>query len=410
MKYFKLIPKIFLAALLLYILSININLYHQPTFKSYEGQKLNKGVIRQLAHLKKELHGGAASEMQKLYPEGFVFLNALYALSWADVADKLPFGHSIHQEAIQEINWVLKELDSPKGKAPFNQNLNPAYGIYYRGWSNYVLGRKLKSLPPAKRIPADVALFRKNSTEIIQAQAKLKTPYLESYPFQSWPADMLVGMASVANFEKLYPGTFDQGIKSWLTKVKGKTDHLGLLPHFCDSGTGETITPSKGSSQSLTLVFLNEIDPAFAEMQFQIYKKNFWDSRLGLSGIREFPHGKQGSGDIDSGPVIWGIGGAASIVGQRTMALYGEDAIAADLRNSLEAFGFGKSLFGKKNYLFGVLPMADAFIAWSNAVEVKPDQQLKSEGRIRWQVHLFSLVIFGLVGFWRYRRRRKIVK
>lgn len=48
MKLLKFIPKILLAALLLYILSININLYHQPTFKSYEGEKLNKGVIPQV--------------------------------------------------------------------------------------------------------------------------------------------------------------------------------------------------------------------------------------------------------------------------------------------------------------------------------------------------------------------------
>jgi hypothetical protein len=126
-----------------------------------------------------------------------------------------------------------------------------------------------------------------------------------------------------------------------------------------------------------------------------------------MAGIREFPHGKSGSGDIDSGPVIWGIGGAASIVGQRTMALYGEEAIAAELRNSIEAFGFGKSIGSKKNYLLGVLPMADAFIAWSNAVEVTPDRRLDFDGRVKWGMHLISMILFAGLGIWWLSKRRK---
>jgi len=58
MRFIKSIPKIILAAFLLYLLLININLYHQPRYQDYDGYPLNKGVVQQLIHLKRQLHGG----------------------------------------------------------------------------------------------------------------------------------------------------------------------------------------------------------------------------------------------------------------------------------------------------------------------------------------------------------------
>ena len=55
-----------------------------------------------------------------------------------------------------------------------------------------------------------------------------------------------------------------------------------------------------------------------------LYKEHFLDYRLGLPGIREYRKGVEGNGSVDSGPVIWDIGGSASIVGVRTLGLYGE--------------------------------------------------------------------------------------
>jgi hypothetical protein len=144
------------------------------------------------------------------------------------------------------------------------------------------------------------------------------------------------------------------------------------------------------------LCLLPEIDSMFAEEQFVLYEQYFVTARLGLPGIREYPAGIDGNGDIDSGPVIWGIGGAASVVGQRAAAANGREDLYVGLRNSLEAFGAAYPLFGKKKYLFGQLPMADAFIAWGNAVEKVP-----ANGRYPkpWGIHLVSLLLLLLFGW-----------
>jgi len=122
----------------------------------------------------------------------------------------------------------------------------------------------------------------------------------------------------------------------------------------------------------------------------------FSDNRFGLSGIRQYPSGIKGGGDIDSGPIIFGIGGAASIVGQRVYAQQNDWATYEGLRNSIESFGFGLTINKKKRYIFGQLPMADAFICWSNAIEKTSDQvKVTTNWRIRF--HLYSAFVLAVL-------------
>lgn len=406
---FRIIPRyttaLLLCLLLLGILLFNIRLYYQPSYNSLHH---NQNLLHQLEHLKEELHNGAADDMQRLYPEGYVFLTSLYGLTWIEVAEWLSADEALFYEANIEINWVLAELASPQAKRPFHEFIAPSYGIFYRGWSNYVLGRKIKALRVQACDSAEVQRFRDNCAEIVAALRASKSPFLESYADMSWPADMTVGMASVAIHEELFPNTYQADIQSWLTQIAALTDTLGLIPHASDPVTGAALEPARGSSQSLILSFLYEIDSAYAKPHFERYKEVFLNRRLGLPGIREYPRGYQGEQDIDSGPVIWGIGGAASIVGQRTMTLYGERQTAIGLRNSIESFGVGKTSAGKKAYLFGALAMADAFIAWSNSTEAHSSERLGGPAQVWWFIHLLSLVLMALGGWavWRLLKKK----
>lgn len=146
------------------------------------------------------------------------------------------------------------------------------------------------------------------------------------------------------------------------------------------------------------LSFLVDIDSVFSKTQYEIYKSLFLDSRFGLPGIREYPKGNLGAGDVDSGPVLLGIGGAPSIVGQRTAGKHVDWQLYTGLRNSVEAFGCPYTTGSEKRFIFGQLPMADAFIAWSNSVEsVKIAEGSRTE--VRWIFHLLSLVIVGVIGY-----------
>lgn len=408
MKFIKRSFAFLIALFLVGILLFNVQLYYTPSFISYGPKGINQDLLFQLRHLKDELHHGAANDMQSVYPEGFVFLNALYGLSWMEIADASQEKNALSQEAYEEIDWVLSELNSRQAHKPFDPFLNPPYGIFYKGWYNYILGRKINSLPEAERDSVDLTEFRQNCEVILQSLSKHSGPYLESYKGACWPADMFVAMASVALYNQLDMGVYQTQIEAWLEKVESLTDKHGLVPHSCNCATGKAKEAARGSSQSLIQVFLREIDPIYAQEKFNIYKELFVEKRLGLPGIREYPKGSSGNGDIDSGPVIWGIGGAASIVGQRAMALHGESTLAIGLRNSIEAFGLGNSSGKKKKYLFGALPIADAFIAWSNSTEAQKVDVLTTEDNWRKSTQflsLFLLILGGLGLFFILRKK-----
>jgi hypothetical protein len=394
-KFLKRCCQLFLFSIVGVLFFFNVGFYYSPDFEASASGEWNEDVYHQLIHLKQEMHTGAARDMQKLFPEGDLFMNALYGLAWTDLQ------HKPGDEASEEIDWALAEMGSEKGRRIFSKNLPLAYGVFYRGWTNYLTGRRLEANPVSlDSRDVNLANFRLNCHDIAQAYRKAKKPYLQSFPDGTWPADNMLAIASLASYNRYFDTLrYQPIIEDWLVKVKTQLDPTtGLIPHI----VYEDRPPqgARGSSQSLILSLLPEIDSVFAAEQYALYQKHFVDSRLGLPGIREYPKGIDGGGDIDSGPVIWGIGGAASVVGQRAAYVNGDFKLYKGLRNSIETFGVGFTWSGKKRYVFGQLPIADAFIAWSNSVE---KESVHTPTTVPWLVHLVSALILALIGWVAYK-------
>lgn len=396
-----------LSGILVLLFLFNLNLYYQPAFVSLDQEKINQDLLFQLNHLESEMHTGAAVEMQRLYPEGYVFLNALYGLSWIEVLEKVPVQSDLAQRAQKEVEWAITELRSDKGKAPFRGLASPINGVFYLGWTNYVAIRYLKALPEDQRDTLGLQTVYEELEHLRESKEKSKTLYLPSYKDACWPADNIVAMAAMSQYESLYPHSFESTINNWLKEIKRHEDSLGLISHSWICRQNRFIEASRGSSQSLILNFLQEVDSVYAREKFDIYKEAFIDYRFGLPGIREYPSGVSGRGDIDSGPVILSIGGAASIVGRRTMQIYGEYEIAKGLRNSIETFGMSREREEQKSYLFGQLIMADAFITWSNSLEVLQADLMPEETNWRKWTHFYSFLVSLFFGYLIFRLLRK---
>jgi hypothetical protein len=395
-----------------WLLYLNCKLFHQPDFSTDVKFEINSDLLHQLRFLKTEIHNGAADEMQNDYPEGFLFMNELYGLSWCEVAKEIDPSMDLYKEAHTEIQFAFSEVNSEKGKKVFSKYLPVPYGIFYAGWNNYLLGKKLSIEKSTERDTAELSQFNRQCNEIATVLNNPNTPYPESYEYAAWPSDAMVAVASLALERKIEKPKHADDIAHWINRIKTKLDTNGLIPHSVAYWDGKPEKFAEGNSQCLMLNFLHEIDSVFARQQFQIFKSKFLTTRLGLPAIRQDPEGAEGSGDVDSGPVIFGIGGAASIIGMRTMAIYGDQKTAIGLRNSVDAFGFASTSDGKKKYLFGKFPIADAFIAWSNSAEISKNKSLFTNENWRWKFQLYSfLILLGLVFIfmktWRINFRRK---
>jgi hypothetical protein len=380
------------------LVSINYSLHYSPSFS----HKINEDELAQFAFLSHELRLNSAGEkMQNLFPEGFLFINELYGLSNAEFAINSGISpqSELGKKMEKDINWAIVEVDSEAGKVNFMDDLPLENGAFYKGWQSYLIGKQLQ-FTNKKDAPL-TALFLANCEAISQAISRTDKPYLESYKGAAWPADNVVCLAALSLHDRLFVPKYQAVIANWLGRIKVNLHkETGLIPHSFSliSNKGMEV---RGSSLSLMLSFLPQIDPIFSQNQYQIYKNLFVQNKLGLPAVREYQIGITGGGDVDSGPVIWDVGGSASIVGIRAAAENGDFELAKSLRNSIEAFAFSTNYGGKKQYLFGQLPVIDGFMAWSNA-SINAANEPKNWGG-SWTFFLLSLLFSVPFCWWIYR-------
>ncbi|MEZ4471590.1 MAG: hypothetical protein R3F60_12465 [bacterium] len=228
-----------------------------------------------------------------------------------------------------------------------------------------------------------------------------------SYPGQAWPADAVVAAASLRLHDTLLPPRHGATLQRWLAAVDAARDAYGLIPHSAHSRHGGT--PARGSSQALILRFLYEIDPDRALADYRLFRRRHVTTVALLPAIREYALGMEGRADVDSGPLIGGASAPAMVVGMGTAQLFSDRALVDPLLHTLEFVGFPLP-FGGKRYAFGMLPVGDAFLAWSKTatpwtrpVHREGWPEVVSAGyRLPW--HALLVLLLGLVWLGPVRR------
>ncbi|MFF0340085.1 hypothetical protein [Kribbella sp. NPDC004875] len=359
-----------------------------------------RSVVKQLTFLRAEIESGADRTAQKQFPEGYFFLNVLYGLSWVQVGVDDPARSA---DATAEVRWALDRLDSADGTAPFDRSLKPEYGVFYAGWTNWLRGGLIAL---GQSTAAERDAFTSKSVAIATAFRTANTPYLAAYPGQAWPVDSVVAIASLRQYDALVAPRFGQIARNWVTTVKTKLDpETGLLPHQ----VVPQVSGARGSSQAMIQRFLVEVDPAFARAQYEIFK----DKLVTGLGVREYPKGRGGQGDVDSGPLVFGVSLSATVVAMGAARVH-HDPLADRLSRTGELVGLPFTGLTTKRYLFGAVPIGDAFLAWSTSARplVATDQpELGGSGwwRLPWLVVLWLpvLILWSVLRFRHRGRRRK---
>jgi hypothetical protein len=363
------------------------------------------GVRLQLAFLRERLEGGADVEAQALFPEGYLFLNVLYGLAWVELGRR-----GVEPDrAADEAAWALSRAESPAGRAPFQESAIPPYGVFYAGWTNWLRG----GLLTLRDDPAGRARLEADSQTLAAAFDASPSPFLTAYPGQAWPCDSTVAIASLRLTDTVTGTTrFAPTVDRWVTRARGLLDPAtGLLPHYVDPSTGALVDGSRGTSQAIIQRFLVDVDPVFAREQYLRFRETFLDRPLGLvPAIREYPHGVAGAGDVDSGPLILGISLSTTVVALGAAQAQSDHALAGALANVGEFAGVPLTTFRTKRYALGLVPIGDAFLAWSKTARpwttpaLSPPDAAIGGG---WRVPLLLLLILiGLAPWLPMIRRR----
>jgi hypothetical protein len=318
-------------------------------------------AIAQLRFLEKALPDGEAERMQSLFPEGYVFSWALYGLASAQVARGLPPSDERRARALREAWTAVAHVGSDQAKRSFVMGMEPEYGAFYSSWSLYLRSSVLRASGWQGRLPFDLKEFGQDCDRFAAALWRAESPYLPSYPGAVWPADTGPGVAALAIADSIFGGRYRPIIARWVEAVRRRVDpDHGAIPHAANGGP-------RGESLALLSFILVEVDSSLARQQYDVLRENFVSYTWGVPGVREYPHGEDGPGDIDSGPIVLGFSGPATVVGAGAAIANGDDDLATALLATVEVAGLPIEIAGRRRYAGGYLPVGDAFLAWARS-------------------------------------------
>lgn len=161
----------------------------------------------------------------------------------------------------------------------------------------------------ALQAPLDAAL-------LAAVQARGGAP-IDAYPGMRWGFDTVPVLLALRlrDREVGLPGA-EQAIQAHLRWMDTHVDSItGLPPAQLDFDSGAMVEGPRGCDLSLRVALLAQRDRARGEKMYKAYTQHFSVSSLGISGFGEWPDGKSGTADPDSGPVLMGLGMAATGLG-----------------------------------------------------------------------------------------------
>ncbi len=317
--------------------------------------------LRAQAHfLSAAVDDGAAQRMQGLFPEGYLFTVVLTGLAVAASSDD-----ATRDDDLVRMRELLALADSADGTAPFDPAADPPYGVFHAGWT-LLLRTEVARLSGSGD---DLGELRRRWDGLRAAVDRSRSGLLEAYPGQSWPVDTVVAVAALERARQVLGGPApDLVTQRWLGRVDALRDPAtGLLPHRT-TPDGTVLQGPRASSQSLVQLFWPDIDPGGAAEQWRSYVDTFVVRRaVAAVGVREYPQGVSGNGDVDSGPLVLGMSASATVLSLGGARRAGDRDLAADLDREAELAGLPLQVFDQRRYLGGALPVGDAFLAFARA-------------------------------------------
>lgn len=138
--------------------------------------------------------------------------------------------------------------------------------------------------------------------------------FVESFPGATFPVDNLAGVGALALHARATGTPHTRALDRALagTRRFGVDPKTGLLVQVLDAQTGAARDAPRGSGTALGAYFLSFADPALARALAEAARRELYGTFLGFGALDEYPSGRRGHGDIDSGPMLLGLSVAAT--------------------------------------------------------------------------------------------------
>lgn len=185
------------------------------------------------------------------------------------------------------------------------------------------------------------------------------SPFLnvETYPLEIYIPDNAVAIASIAIHERLF-GPSGHGVPGrWIDHAsQNLLDPVSGLLVFSVDTKGRRAQLSRGSGAAWSIYYLFRVDDRFALEQYSRMKHHLKKRLFGfITGIKEMVSDENWIGDVDSGPVIFGLSPAATGFAVGGARFAGDADLLGGLLWTAELAGFSFQWNGQRRYLLAPL-------------------------------------------------------
>lgn len=164
---------------------------------------------------------------------------------------------------------------------------------------------------------------------------------VETYPNEAYPADLAAVIAAIGLHGQAI-GLNDQDFLAELTFQFEKNfvdPQTGLVFQAVDSASGNPIDQPRASGTALSAYFMSFVNAELSEKLFLSVTTHQKVQVSGFTGIREYPEGQAGTGDIDSGTLVSGVSPSATAFTIGGARLFGERELSQALYQTINFFG-----------------------------------------------------------------------
>jgi hypothetical protein len=178
----------------------------------------------------------------------------------------------------------------------------------YLGYVNLAIGARRALEPDARWVELNDRITAALERRMLAAPLAV----IETYPGQVFPVDCAAALGSIGLHERV-TGVDHHAVREHF--------HRSITAHYLDargllvqraSVTGEVRDGARGSGTMLASYFLSFGDPSLSAALWSSGKSAFYTQRVGFGAVHEYPADRVGRGDIDSGPIVFGLGLSAT--------------------------------------------------------------------------------------------------
>ena len=213
---------------------------------------------------------------------------------------------------------------------PYKRDINKVKSLgkygYYLEHLNIILGCY-------QRIAGDdyLKLNKRVSYHLLEISMRHKNFHADLLPYSrmKWSADQAAIIYSLWLYDKNNNTSLHNELSDkWLSYMKDKATHKATGLFITEvQGVKRFSKQPRGCALSYLIHYMSRFAPEVAQQQWGLYKEHMLTKRLGMTGFREFLPSYKGKWSPDSGPIIAGVGVAASGLGMNAATSVGDDKV-----------------------------------------------------------------------------------